>query len=136
MNKNVHMIASPESLTLSPWSELVTTIMQKRTLSFVCVDEVYLFVNFAISFRQSFLLLKTTLFDKLQSTSQHLTVPAIFMTATLNNKLLQLLTKITNYKFQSSNAFLSTSSEFSRRNVSIDISMPSLRFHTMKKYLM
>ena len=54
--------------------------MQKKTLSFVCVDKVDLFINFAISFRQSFLILKTTLFDKLHSTSQYLTVPAIFMT--------------------------------------------------------
>ena len=49
-NKTIYIFASPEVLVKPPWPTLIESIILKRTLSFVCVDEVHLFVQFSISF--------------------------------------------------------------------------------------
>ena len=133
-NKTTCLFASPEVLLKWPWASLIDNTMHKQTLTFVCADEVHLYVNFALSFRKSFLLLKTILFDKLKI-NDTLKIPIIVMTATFNNQLLHLLSEITSCEFLDQNKCWSEATEFSRRNIVIDISMSSQRYHTMKKIL-
>ena len=126
-NETICAFTSPEVLINPPWPKLIEKLTHHRTLSLVCADEVRLHANFAISFRKSFLSLKHTLFEKLKI-NDHLRVPIIFMTETFNNKLLCLLSEIIKYNFTNPNTFWSKVTDFSRKSMSTDVSMPSQRF--------
>ena len=103
----IFLFSSPESLVKEPppWLSLLSHLINKDVLKQVCVDEVHLFIMFAIMFRQSFLKLRSLLFNKIKvnpeqqnhhsiSTAPYnvptcqFKVPVIFMTATLNSQLL------------------------------------------------
>ena len=63
----IFLFSSPESLVKEPWLSLLTQLISKDVLQQVCIDEVHLFVMFAITFRRSFLKLRHLLFNKLKS---------------------------------------------------------------------
>ena len=111
-NATIFLFSSPESVIKEPWQSLLSQLINKDVLKQVCIDEVHLFVIFAITFRHSFLKLRSLLFNQLRDHTQlqhhhnptiinstnpqicHLKVPIIFMTATFNSQLLYYLQRI------------------------------------------
>ena len=63
----IFLFSSPESLVKEPWLTLLSNLINNDVLKQVCVDEVHLFVMFAITFRHSFLKLRYLLFNKLKA---------------------------------------------------------------------
>jgi superfamily II DNA helicase RecQ len=51
----IFLFASPESLLSEPWLSLIHHTIDNNILLQICIDEVHLYVMFAITFRQSFL---------------------------------------------------------------------------------
>ena len=101
-NTTVFLYTSPECLMREPWRSVMVTLIDRRVLKLVCIDEIHLFVMFGITFRKEFTLLKKSFFRHLvcnrdprytYSTGlcHDLKVPLLLMTATFNNKLLSLL---------------------------------------------
>ena len=93
------------------------SIIQKKLLQFVAIDEIHLFVHFAHSFCQEFAWLKPYLFSKLQSRSSALRtiVPVLFMTATCNTTILE------NVELLACNFMLPTSSGLRHLGCNIDM---------------
>jgi superfamily II DNA helicase RecQ len=83
------------------------SIIQKKLLQFVAIDEIHLFVHFAHSFCQEFAWLKPYLFSKLQSRSSALRtiVPVLFMTATCNTTILENVELLSGLQFHVANIF-------------------------------
>jgi superfamily II DNA helicase RecQ len=54
-NTTIFLFSSPETLLKEPWASLISTLIRKDVLKQICVDEVHLFVMFAVTFRHSFL---------------------------------------------------------------------------------
>ena len=48
MNHKIYLFSSSEALTKTVWSSLIKKLIDKNTLSLVCIDEVHLFVQFAM----------------------------------------------------------------------------------------
>ena len=138
-NRTIYLFASPEALTQPVWSSLIKELITKQTLNLVCIDEVHLFVQFAITFRPSIISLKSLLFDLLHSThasnnnTQQLTVPVLFMTATFNEKMKELLTKITGLKIRKECIFWSGASSFSRRNICMNVTLTVYKMKVIKE---
>ena len=117
-NLIVFIFTSPECLQKQIWKELFDNILKNRSLKMICFDEVHLFVEFAISFRPLFISLRNTIFKKLlvdSSTNNNKTdlkVPILFMTATFNVELFDLLQKITGIQITNDNIFWSNAISF------------------------
>jgi superfamily II DNA helicase RecQ len=140
-NRTIYLFASPEALTKPIWSNLMKQLILNQTLSLVCIDEVHLFVNFAITFRPSIISLKRLLFDSIHSSnntnneSQCLKVPILFMTATFNKNMNTLLKKITGLHIEDDFIYWSDASSFSRRNIKIDVSLTVYKMKIIKEQL-
>jgi superfamily II DNA helicase RecQ len=69
---------------------MLLSLLQNGHLRFVAVDELHLFVQFALSFRTSFADLKPILFDRLHAPSSTAAlVPLLLMTATCTPRILK-----------------------------------------------
>ena len=140
-NRTIYLFASPEALTKPVWSSLLKQLIINQTLSLVCIDEVHLYVQFAITFRPSIISLKTILFDLLHlhnpiNQNIHLLkVPVLFMTATFNDNMNKLLNKITGLKIEKECIFWSESDSFSRRNINIEVSLTIYKIKVIKDQL-
>ena len=64
---NIYLFVSPETLLKNNWMTLLETLIQKKIMRLLVIDEVHLFVEFGMSFRKSICDLKKVLFDKLWS---------------------------------------------------------------------
>jgi superfamily II DNA helicase RecQ len=103
-NTTVFIFSSPQAIVKNQvWHIMVDSVMAKRLLSRVCINEVHLFVQLGLTFHQDFALLQPVLFKKLQVnqvspsaklSSFHTTVPVLFMTATCNQTMVE---QIKNY---------------------------------------
>jgi hypothetical protein len=116
----IFLFASPKSLIVEPWMSLIHHIIENNTLKQICIDEVHLYVIFAISFRHLFLKLRTILFDKVQTFKNSnipttsptdiptsvFKVPILLMTATFNIKLLNYLQQIIDFVVPNPTMFL------------------------------
>ena len=134
------IFTSPECLQKKIWNELFEKILLNGSLKMICFDEVHLFVQFAISFRPSFISLRKSIFNKLllHSNSNNCTdlkIPILFMTATFNIKLFELLQKMTGIRIKKDNIFWSNGNAFQRRNISIDVSFTFQKFKQIKLLL-
>ena len=49
-NFAVFLFASPEAILDPPWNSMISDLLKKRHIRNVCIDEVHLFVHFALSF--------------------------------------------------------------------------------------
>ena len=105
----------------------------------MCVDKVYLFIQFAITFCPSFIYLKSLLFDLLHSTEGHnndtskLTIPVLFMTATFNENMKVLLNNITGLTINKECTFWFGPSSFSRRNIHMNVSLTTYKIIVIKE---
>ena len=102
----IFIYSSPEVLLKPTWMEIVHTIIDKKLLRLVCVDEAHQFVSFGSSFCPEFGDLCDKLFQQLIiHDGQHLVgnsivpvggscllkIPLLFMTATITNNLVKYL---------------------------------------------
>ena len=107
-NITIFIYTSPECLIREPWQSVFIGLINRKVLKLVCVDEVHLFVMFGVTFRKEFTLLKESFFQHLieptiapttapsfDNSGACLKIPLLFMTATFNSSLLNMLQKIT-----------------------------------------
>ena len=110
-DSTLFIFSSPEKILKPCWKSLFEFLTLSKILSMVVVDEAHQFVTFGSSFRSNFLLLKEHLFSKLilshhcDKHEQLLRVPALFMTATLNEELLDHLQRMTDMCFYPHHVF-------------------------------
>lgn len=128
----------------SPWKNTLHQLIVKKVMSLVCIDEVHLFVHFGTTFRTNFGLLKTSLFrsmiDKNHVENSNflptvLHIPLLFMTATFNLHLLQLLQKLTGIRILPINFFWCGKRGMSKRNIKITMTVTPQYIRQLKTIL-
>jgi superfamily II DNA helicase RecQ len=132
---SIFIFASPEALDIPIWKKMIDVFTYQKQLSLVCVDEVHLFVEYAITFRPSFLKLKAILFDKIKAflnNGSTICVPCLFMTATFNNELKTLLQQMTGLFITPPNTFWSDEASFQRRNIRLDVIVSNYKMKYIK----
>ena len=145
-NSTVFLYTSPECLMREPWRSIMVTLIDRRVMKLVCIDEIHLFVMFGITFRKEFTLLKNTFFCHLvcdldprytyaTSLCHDLKVPLLLMTATFNNSLLSLLEKMIGIKVLANNFLWCGRGNMARRHIRINVSMTIQSTRYVKKVL-
>ncbi len=93
---------------------MIQKLIADTLLKLVCVDEVHQFVEFGLTFQKTFMSLKDSLFKLLWVTESQdkdsllhtiLKVPLLFMSATMNRSLVDLLQKIVGIQLCSNNMY-------------------------------
>ena len=119
----------------------MVTLIDKRILKLVCVDEIHLFVMFGITFRKEFTALKTSFFRHLLNNVDQrytyasglcadLKVPLLLMTATFDNSMLNTLQKMIGVKVLPPNYLWAGRFKMARRHININV---SITFQTTKE---
>jgi hypothetical protein len=98
---------------------MIDSLIAKRLLSMLCIDEVPLFVQFGLTFRQEFALLQPVLFKKLRAQVSpstelsrfHTTVPVLFMMATCIQTMVVQIEKLSGLHFHRSSSIFWPSAE-------------------------
>ena len=125
---SILLFASPECIVDDVWVKMIHKLIADTLLKLVCVDEVHQFVEFGLTFRKSFMSLKDTLFKLLCVTESQdkdsllhtiLKVPLLFMSATMNTSLVDLLQKIVGIQLSSNNIYWGDATYFRKRNITI-----------------
>ena len=83
--KSVHLFSSPQALFQPAGRRLLDLLFQRKILRLIAIDEIHLFVHFALSFRSKFKALRPVLFDRVRATPSSrptLVLSVLFMTAT------------------------------------------------------
>jgi ATP-dependent DNA helicase RecQ len=83
--KSIVLFSSPQALLKPSGRRLLDLIFERKILRLIAVDEVHLFLHFAISFRSEFKALRPVLFDRVRATPSSRTKllsTVLFMTAT------------------------------------------------------
>jgi len=96
----VFLFASPQAILKKEW-ETVLEMTAKNLIRLFCLDEVHLYVNFGLTFRQDFVKLKNVLFKWIRTRPlSHgpnllLKVPVVLMTATWDLELARVFELMT-----------------------------------------
>mmetsp|Transcript_22029 Transcript_22029/g.30966 ORF Transcript_22029/g.30966 Transcript_22029/m.30966 type:complete len:147 (+) Transcript_22029:499-939(+) len=53
-NTTIFLFSSPEEILKPCWTSCLISLISKKTLKLICIDEVHQFINFVISFRKFF----------------------------------------------------------------------------------
>ena len=126
-DSSIILFTSPETLLQDVWIEFLQNCITKSILRLFCIDEIHLFVEFGLSFRSDFQLLKTKVITLLHENGRFI-VPIVFMTATFNNNLLHLLQRMLGIQFMLPNIFWGSVHSFSKRHISISIRYSKQQF--------
>ena len=118
IDTSIIIFTSPEYLLKPHVMSFFVSVVEKDLLRLFCIDEVHLFVQFGLSFRQSFQLIKKSTIDKLiDKESGQMHVPILCMTATFNNKLMNLLENMLGFTIEKNNIFWGDMNSFAKRNI-------------------
>jgi hypothetical protein len=141
----VFPFSSPHAIVNNQvWRPMIDSLIAKRLLSMLCIDEVHLVVQFGHTFRQEFALLQLVLFKKLQvlqvSPSAELsrfhtsTVPVLFMMATCNQTMVEQIGKLSGLRSHcSSSIFWLSADAMHHRNVCLRVAYTTYPLTTLKK---
>jgi hypothetical protein len=122
--QTIFLFASPQAFVNNPVSrKLLDSIIQKKMLLFVAINEINLFVHFARYFHQEFAWLKPYLFSKLQScgSASRTTVPVLFMNTTCNTTIVENVELLSGLQFHVANIFWPPLPGMQHRYVSFNI---------------
>ena len=144
-NVTLFIYSSPECLIREPWRSVFRGLINRKVLKLVCLDEVHLFVMFGVTFRKEFTLLKESFFqhiiiqpraqDDPNNTGRYLKIPLLFMTATFNSSLLEMLYKMTGVMISPPNYLWSSRTNIARRNIRIHVDFTTQRLRSIKVIL-
>jgi hypothetical protein len=84
---------------------MLSTLIRKRLLVLLVINEIHLFVQFGLYFQSEFLQLRTLLFDRVRLSNHRTCMPVLFMTATTTAPMIRHLQLITGLSFNRSNIF-------------------------------
>jgi superfamily II DNA helicase RecQ len=90
------ILSSPQAIMHNSnyWS-ILHTLIRKRLLVLLAIDEIHLFVQFGLYFRSKFLQLRTLLFNRVRLANHRTRLPVLFMTATATAPFIRHLQLIT-----------------------------------------
>ena len=133
---SIFLFTSPESLLKDVWLKLFKKSLLSNKIKLLCIDEVHLFVDFGLTFRKHFTILKEKLFNLLiVHDSSILKIPVLYMTATFNYQKLQYLIKMTGINVLPQNVFWGDFNSFQRRNIYISSSYTNQIMKKLKSSL-
>ena len=145
---SILLFSSPETIAQPIWLDLIKDLIGKQIVKLICIDEVHLFVEFGVTFRPSFCLLKEKLFSMILTNTSNdaitssstikttsLKVPMLCMTATFNHNLLTLLQQMIGIYFHANNLFWNGPLLFRKRNIKICIKYSKQTFRFVKDCL-
>jgi len=126
-----------------PWQSLMVTLIKNGVLKLVCIDKIYLYVMFGVTFCKEFINLRDTFFKHLIDDSLHdtrpsigtrtpssnswanlacyLKVPLMLMTATFNPTLINLMESMLGIKILREDYLWSSRDKMAQRNIVMSI---------------
>ncbi len=107
---------------------IINDLRKRNLIRFVVVDEIHLFTEYGLTFRQEFVDLKRKFFSRFPKR-----VPMLFMTATCTESIKASFTKLTGIIIN--NEEWSTPRAMMHRSVHLDIKYTSQHFATLKKII-
>jgi hypothetical protein len=145
-NKNtrvaISLFVSPQAVKRDKWiQQLLDSLIEASLLRMVCLDEIHIFLEHALNFRDEFSDLKSFLFQKLHVKNgkpNELLVPILSIMATADKNLVEVayprVTGMTVPKFDS---FVSwpTPNQMQRRNVFLHFEYKEQTKHIFKTYV-
>lgn len=137
---SIIIFTSPETLIEDVWFTMFERLIELNALNLLCIDEVHLYVDFGLTFRKSFTMLKDKVFASLidKHYNEHCTVlkvPVLFMTATFNKGLISLLHQMTGINISYNNYVWGDINDFKKRNIRISIQYSNQSFRVLKKLI-
>ena len=128
------------------WRSIMVTLIDRRFMELVCIDEIYLFEMFGITFRKEFTLLKNTFFRHLvfdrdprytypAGLCHDLKIPLLLMTTTFNTSWFSLLKKTIGVKVLANNFLWCGRGKMTRRHICINVSITIQSTRYVKKVL-
>lgn len=133
---SIVIFSSPETLLKPSWIQFINDVHSKHLLNLLCVDEIHLYIEFGTSFRTSFQRLRDEVFGVFKISATTSTIPLLFMTATFNYHLHDILQRMIGFQIGIQNIFWARTTEFQKRHIKIDVSYTLQHFHEMKKSLL
>lgn len=132
---SIIIFSSPETLLKKTWKEFITRIIALDYLRLFCIDEIHLFIEFGISFRKDFQLLKNNIIKMIRKDDGTFKVPIILMTATFDFKLQNLLKNMLAISIKESNTFWGRREDFQKRNIKIELVYSPRKFFNISNQL-
>ena len=129
------IFTSPESLLKKQWIKFIDTILDRKFMRLLCIDEIHLYVSYGCSFRKRFQLLLEKLFSKIKLSDNTSSIPILLMTATFNNQLLRMLEKMIGINVSHRNMFWADTKNFQKRHINISLLYSVQQYNKAKTQL-
>jgi superfamily II DNA helicase RecQ len=127
--KTLFLFSSLQLIVTKPTVlQMLLSLLQRYHLRFVAVNELHLFVHFALSFRTSFAALKPILFDRLHAPTSTAALVPLLLTATCTPRILKDAEELLGFTLEPSN--IHWPSPVGMRHGSVDFQL----FYTSKAY--
>jgi hypothetical protein len=122
-NKRILLFSSPQSIVKSDiFKTMLQSLLLRKLLRLIAVDEMHLFVHFGLSFRKEFRDLDEHLFALVRtSMPNRTTVPILFMTATCSKRIQADMESMTQLKIPSSTIFWPNATGMKHRSVKFTV---------------
>ena len=127
--------SSPKTLVNATTVSFVDQLVKERRLNLFCIDEIHLFIEFGISFRQVFQSLKNKNIKLFCNNDGSMKVPILLMTATFDTNMFHLIQRMLGVKIYSNNIFWVEAHEFQKRHIAIHMKYSTLIFKYTTDYL-
>jgi superfamily II DNA helicase RecQ len=135
--KTLFLFSSPQLIVTKPAVlQILQSLLQNGHLVFVAVNELHLFVHFALSFRTSFASLKPILFDHLHAPSSTAPlVPLLLMTVTCTPRILKDAEELLGFTLEPSNIHWPSPAGMRHRSVDFQLLYTSKAYTLFKTLL-
>ena len=110
---------SPETLLNDITVQFVQKLVTNKQLNLFCIDEIHLFLEFGISFRQIFQTLKSKIVSMFYNKDNTMKLPILLMTATFDLNMFSIIQRMLGLSLYSTNVFWGEASCFKKRHISI-----------------
>jgi superfamily II DNA helicase RecQ len=138
----ISLFVSPQAVKKEPWiRNLIDSLLKASLLRFICLDEIHIFLEHALNFRDEFSDLKSSLFKKLQvekGKPHELLIPVLSMTATADKNLVDMAyPRVTGMSVPNYNDYVSWPGpeNMQRRNVFVHVEYKEQTKHAFKTYV-
>jgi hypothetical protein len=132
----VYLFASPQTISNdSTWKATFQSLIKKKLLITLSIDECHLYASFGVEFRREFVALRECLFQHVQQAEY--SIPVLFMTGTGSRPMIGELEQLTGLVFsiEDNVKWPIMPSAFSRRNVTLGIKFDSTPLRLVKAKL-
>ena len=111
--------SSPETLVNNITIQFIQKMVENKQLNLFCINNIYLFIKFGISFRQILQTLKSKIISIFNKEDSSMKIPVLLMTATFDLNMFSIIQRMLGLYLYSTNVFWTEASYFQKRHINI-----------------